>query len=135
MVPSRETSGSLPVRLRVVRKVLTMLSEKQIVVRLPEELLAKIDALIPSIKSQAGTSSRITRSWVVRMALTRGLEQFEQELGDGGGMDDGGLLRSHVARIIREELTCLNGAGHLAGGEIEGSVKKKLRLGTGANKT
>ena len=57
-------------------------SEKQIVVRLPEELLNRLSWLEKQLEQQADFNSvgKVTRSSAVRLALHRGLGQLEHDL-------------------------------------------------------
>ena len=57
----------------------SMAAKKSTALRLTPELLAKADALVPRIEaSPAGQWGRITRSAVLRMALTEGLTALER---------------------------------------------------------
>lgn len=54
----------------------------QVVVRLPAELAARLDRLVP-VLAQTGpwaAASRVTRSTVARLALLEGLAQLEARL-------------------------------------------------------
>lgn len=55
----------------------------QVVVRMPAALAARLDSLVPELERDPALSaaSRVTRSTAARLALARGLEQLERELG------------------------------------------------------
>lgn len=57
-----------------------MVTERQISLRLPSELLARIEALAAEM-AKRNVGVEVARSSVVRLLLERGLEQVEPELG------------------------------------------------------
>ena len=55
-------------------------NEKQTAIRMPEELVARIDALVEKMGSAPEFAAyRPTRSAVMRIALARGVEQLEEQ--------------------------------------------------------
>lgn len=57
-----------------------MSNDQQIPIRLPTEIVERIDALVPLLASDPKLGAwRITRSAVMRQALLRGLEALEAD--------------------------------------------------------
>ncbi len=57
--------------------------DKAITLRLPQELLKRIDQLIPKIGSHGDYQAKtVNRSTVIRLALVRGLDHLEREFED-----------------------------------------------------
>lgn len=58
------------------------MNEKLITVRLPEDLLAQADELVPIIGAAGDfAATRVTRSTVIRLALMRGIVALRDEFG------------------------------------------------------
>jgi len=56
--------------------------DRQLMIRVPEEIIDRADALIPSMEkeqSERMLPARVSRSAVMRVALQKGLEQLEAE--------------------------------------------------------
>jgi len=57
-----------------------MNNEKLITVRLPADLLARVDELVPALQQVEDFSvMRLTRSAVIRLAILRGLASLEED--------------------------------------------------------
>ena len=63
----------------MARPVVGAAKDHQLVVRLPNELRRRVEALRAALKKQAGGVEQVT-SHVVRQIIERGCESFEKEL-------------------------------------------------------
>jgi hypothetical protein len=59
---------------------LTMPNDSQFVLRLPADMIARVEALVPKLGAAPSLGAfRVSRSAILRMALVRGLDELERE--------------------------------------------------------